>query len=234
MDPEGKSEQKVYGVLTDYDLSSWKRDLNNDHTMTSQQWTGTPPYMAQELLQGTSTTHLYRHDVESLFYIMLLIAARYTIVPTKGGRGPQAKIQVVMREGTLPYQKWFSAQDYEALGRSKEIFILHMPGIELPPAFEDFHPWLEEIRSDFLEGFTDRPHFKRQKLGRRKRAGGSASRVTPASVLFDDETLGGNVDYSTIIEPTHDLKGELEGLIIRYKPTLPPLPAPAGGVRADA
>ena len=62
---QGKSEQQVYGVLTDFDLSSWKKDLDDNYTRTSQQRTGTPPYMAQELLQGLSTIHLYRHDLES-------------------------------------------------------------------------------------------------------------------------------------------------------------------------
>src|ERR1700753_780866 len=58
----GQEEQKVYGVVTEYDLSSWTEHLKGDYTRTSQQRTGTPPYMAQELLKGTSTSHLYRHD----------------------------------------------------------------------------------------------------------------------------------------------------------------------------
>ena len=75
----GEKPKKVYGVLTDYDLSSWTNSLNPDYTKTSQQRTGTPPYMAQELLRGLSPLHLYRHDVESLFYVMLLVSARHSI-----------------------------------------------------------------------------------------------------------------------------------------------------------
>jgi hypothetical protein len=37
---------------------------------------------------------------------------------------------------------------------------------------------------------------------------------------FDDETLGGHVDYSALIDPVRRLKGELEGLIIRYDPSI--------------
>ena len=33
---------KVYGVLTNYDLSLWTDSLNPNYTKTSQQWTGTP------------------------------------------------------------------------------------------------------------------------------------------------------------------------------------------------
>jgi hypothetical protein len=37
---------------------------------------------------------------------------------------------------------------------------------------------------------------------------------TPAP--FDDETLGGHVHYSALIDPTRNLKGKLKGLVIRY------------------
>ena len=44
--------------------------------------------MAHELLTGESPIHLYRHDVESLFYIILLMCARHTFgyVQTKERR----------------------------------------------------------------------------------------------------------------------------------------------------
>ena len=228
---EGRSEQKAYGVLTDYDLSSWKKDLEGDYTKTSQQHTGTPPYMAQELLQGTSTTHLYRHDVESLFYVILLMAARHTIVSAKGGRGTEAESQVVMREGALPYQKWFDTQRYVTLGQSKESFFSRMPAIELSPAFEDFRPWLRAIRYDFSQGFKYQHFYSDNQAEVPPWRAGEA---TPAPVPFNDKTLGGRVGYSTIIEPIQHLKGELEGLIIRYKITSPPLSTPAGAVQADA
>jgi len=238
MNAQGKSVQQVYGVLTDYDLSSWKKDLNNNYTRTSQQRTGTPPYMAQELLLGMNTTHLYRHDLESLFYIMLLMGARHTIIPAKGGPDTKGKSQVVMREGTRPYQTWFDTRSYTTLGSLKRTFISTTSTIELSPAFEDFCPWLEELCDGFSQGITYKYlHLRSQRQlppWKKGSAGGSAGRVTPAPVPLDDETLGGHVDYSTIIEPARYLKGELEGLIIRYDTTSPPLPTPTGAVQADA
>jgi len=116
---KGEREQKVYGVLTDYDLSSWMESMNPDYTKTSQQRTGTPPYMAQELLKGTSPLHLYRHDVESLFYIMLLMSARHTIGTPEG----EEKSRVIMRGSTgLPYQDWFNEPRYHMLGALKAAF----------------------------------------------------------------------------------------------------------------
>jgi len=227
MNTRGEQEEKVYGVLTDYDLSSWKEKLKSGYTRTSQQRTGTPPYMAQELLQGASPTHLYRHDVESLFYIMLLLGARHTF-----GLDTDGNVQVVMREGLPPYQKWFDTQDYDTLGNNKSSFFLRSKPIELSPAFEDFRPWLEGLQGNFSQGFHKLSgHEIEQALRKRKPTGGSAGGVTSASASFDYETLGGHVDYSTIIESTRDLTGQLEGLVVRYDPTLP---TPASTVQPDA
>ena len=228
MNASGKLERKVYGVLTDYDLSSWKEALENDYTRTSQQRTGTPPYMAQELLKGMSTTHLYRHDLESLFYIMLLTTTRHTIDPTKGG--------VVMREGTRPYQEWFDEQRYNALGSFKGDSLSVQRPIDLSPAFQVFRPWLRDVRSDFSRGFTYKESCMTDvPLWRREQDGESSGGATLTPVSFDDETLGGRVSYSTIIEPTRYLKGELEALVVRYKPTAsPPLAAPTSAVKAGA
>ena len=105
---DGIREREVYGVLTDYDLSSWTKALKKDYTRTSQQRTGTPPYMAHELLSGTSRTHLYRHDVESLFYIILLMCGRHTFGYKKDRVTDEETPQVVMRGGKIPYQDWFA------------------------------------------------------------------------------------------------------------------------------
>jgi hypothetical protein len=39
---------------------------------------------------------------------------------------------------------------------------------------------------------------------------------------FDNETLGGHVNYSALINPVRSLKGELKGLDIRYDPKATP------------
>ena len=209
--------REVYGVLTDYDLSSWKEELKTDYTRTSQQRTGTPPYMAYELLMGTSRTHLYRHDIESLFYIMLLMCGRHTIVHSKGGADAKGKSGVVMREGMLPYQDWFGTLKYDTLGSLKNSFFGVTKAIELSPTFEDFRVWLEDLQYRFSDGFE----LKNSHVKREKRAGNSAGSLTP----FDDETLGGKVDYSSFIEPVGCLTGQLKGLLIRYPSTVNPTSA---------
>ena len=171
--------------------------------------------MAFELLKGIGTTHLYRHDLESLFYVMLLTTTRHTISPAKGG--------VVMRAGIRPYQKWFNEQDYDALGNHKMGFLLVEEPIDLSPAFEDFRPWLTQVQNAFSHGFNYknfRQSKQTQEQWKQKRARKLASGTTPVAAPFDDETLGGCVDYSTIIEPARDLEGELGELVIRYETSI--------------
>ena len=221
---EGKRERKVYGVLTDYDLSSLRATMNSDYTKTSQQRTGTPPYMAQELLKGTSTLHLYRHDLESLFYIMLLMAARHTIGTPEGEKKPR----VVMRGSRrLPYQDWFDEPRYNFLGSLKGAFLTDMEFIALSPVFEDFLPWLVDLQQCFSSGFKLQPSSNKPMQLTWRAA------VQPAK--FDDETLGGHITYATILAAVPHLSGTLEGLVIR-DPEYSSVPAgspPAGAAQVD-
>ena len=209
--------KQVYGVLTDYDLSSYTNALKGGYTRTSRQRTGTPPYMACELLMGQNTPHLYRHDIESLFYIMLLTCGRYTFEEVKINKEPTQKM--VLRKEAPPYKSWFDQHDYMALGKDKDYFFLsNETPIELSQPFEGFREWLEDIRFCFSQGF--RSKVARSNVIPKKRivegVGESSGGGDPALSLFDDETLGGHVSYSSFIYRIRDLEGDLEGLVIRY------------------
>ena len=211
-------ERRVYGVLTDYDLSSWTKDLK-DCTKTSQQCTGTPPYMAHELLRGESVTHLYRHDLESLFTIMSLTCARYTFscAQHKATRGP---LRAVTQGGKRPYQDWFDEQNYTQLGDLKCAFFRHAGLVELSTCFEDFYLWLLLVHRQFMIGFQAQARHAMD-LQMQQCFGSSAEEIAP----FDDETLGGTICYSSFVEPVRRLRGELEGLVIRYDPKVIPIPS---------
>jgi hypothetical protein len=175
--------------------------------------------MAQELLQRTSTIHLYRHDVESLFWIMLMMCGRHSI--EERGDGKEAKKQVVMREGKLPYQRWFDQRDYKMLGSSKAAFFTSMGTIKLSPCFEDFRGWLRGLQYCFSRGFKHQPSSNQQEP-LESLPSGFVGGVNLAPVEFDEETLGGWISYSNVISFTRSLEGELKGLIIRYDPPSTP------------
>ena len=211
-------ERKVYGVLTDYDLSSWTKELRSDYSRTSQQRTGTPPYMAHELLTGKATAHLYRHDIESLFYIMLLVCGRHTFGRAMNRTTGKITRRMVMQEETpLPYKNWFDDSGYSTLGSQKNTFFSGLESIELPSTFEDFRCWLESLQTSFATGFA-RKTIHDSALKSRKGARFPVRKVAP----FDDETLDGNIDYSIFIDPVRWLGGDLEGLVIRYDPKTTP------------
>ena len=66
---------KIYGVLNDFDLSVLR---DKEPRSTSKQRTGTEPYMAVDLLvTGPPPPHLYRLDVESLFYVIAYVVCQY-------------------------------------------------------------------------------------------------------------------------------------------------------------
>ena len=135
-------EGQVHGVLTDYDLSSWKAALTAYDAKSSEEATGTTPYMTQELLKGISPAHLYRHDVESLFYVMLTMCGCRAICRTRGVDG-EGELQVVVGKGKLPYQSWFEGRGY-VLGCIRGTFLYHRGDIELSLSFEGFRVWLND------------------------------------------------------------------------------------------
>lgn len=213
---------KVYGVLTDFDLSSWTVRLAQDYTKTSQQRTGTPPFMAYGLLEGIDASHLYRHDVESILYIMLILATRYEIQASKEGERERMRVRQELQ--TLPFSMWFNQPSYEALSSFKYTFLSKALGeLDMSPGFEDFRGWLTAIHHSFRRGILAKGFFEvSMGPGSEQSSGGYIPQ-------FDNETLGGHVCYSTLINPARNLKGKLEGLTVRYEPKLAssnvPLPA---------
>ena len=210
----GVMEEKLYGVLTDFDLASWTKTLNEDYTKTSQQRTGTPPFMAHGLLDGSDPLHLYRHDLESLFYIMLILATHYKIqAPQDGEEGG------IRTRNKHPYGKWFNRQSYQDLASFKQTFFWKFDNLDISPDFKDFRAWLSALRLVLGRGIRSKwaHNDELEALGQGQDSG-SEDELVPE---FDNETLGGHVNYSALINPVRKLKGKLKGLIIRYDPSLP-------------
>ena len=203
-------EGKVYGVLMDFDLSSWTRSLAGNYTKTSQQRTGTPPYMAHGVLDGTDPMHMYRHDVESIFYIILMLATRYEVYSLDDGVGGGLRARREL--GQLPFHQWFNQSEYTTLSSSKHSFF-GKPSmkLDLSPAFKDFGNWIQGLRRAFHAGFHSRESYK---MAVSDEVPKMKLRSAPKTPEFDDETLGGHVTYSAFINPAREL-----GLAVRYVPS---------------
>ncbi|KAJ4481373.1 protein kinase [Lentinula edodes] len=137
---------KIYGVLNDFDLSSRVRDMDNGPT--SNQRTGTRPFMSLDLLDPTwKGGHFYRHDLESLFYIILCLACRYE-APCVAAAEPR------------PFSQWFSGTDREIFNDKNTFFtspFALINGFPIQSYFADFQRWLRKIYDQLRGGYIQRP-----------------------------------------------------------------------------
>jgi len=62
------------GMLIDFDLAI----SANRSSVSAHHRTGTIEFMAVDLLEGADVIHSPRHDIESFFYVLLLLAIRYS------------------------------------------------------------------------------------------------------------------------------------------------------------
>ena len=68
-----KEGDKVYAVLNNFNLA-----VSADVKSTlSKQRTGTKPFMAIDLLRPDPLVHMCRHDLESIFYVLVWITSRF-------------------------------------------------------------------------------------------------------------------------------------------------------------
>ncbi|KAF8915087.1 hypothetical protein CPB85DRAFT_453952 [Mucidula mucida] len=156
-------DHNVYGVLNDMDLSSDLNDLE-DLKATSLRRTGTPPFMAIDLLRKHSVqpNHLYRHDLESLFYVMLILFARYELIAAEPN---EDRVERLLKRSEAPLSEWFDPTlSWEKLGKEKNDFFtgaqgssdsLHMNNI-MSSSFQGFRTWISRLKDALEDGLDAR------------------------------------------------------------------------------
>lgn len=182
------------GVLNDFDLSS-RRDRKGP---SSNQRTGTRPYMAHELhVDNSEPTPLYRHDLESLFYVLLILTCAYDIIEK-----PQQGSSALTVGEDLRFYKWISMTDSQLL--LEKYALLYAKGVEPPETTKSFmylQPWVAGLRSLLGHGFSASGQADRDQasvMSSEKLAPWVRKSEAPAPkpVPFDTETLNGNVTYA--------------------------------------
>ncbi|KAG7446129.1 uncharacterized protein BT62DRAFT_1076518 [Guyanagaster necrorhizus] len=223
------SKGNICGVLNDFDLSS----LLPIKEATSLHRTGTPPYMAFDLLQERNDgPHLYRHDLEALFYVMLMICCRHSIIekPQPGGMSQ-------LKEISEPFSRWFArGVSWEDLAKFKTSFFTDADTLPVSPCFDNFRPWLDAIRNAFSIGINARRSWKKPlvnvswvTVSEEFTFGVSVSPQLkplqePVQAPFDDMTLGGFITYQTFLIFMHVFNGKK--LILKNK-DIPPAVMPS-------
>ena len=154
---------RVYGVLNDFDLAV----LRDVQSSSSKQRTGTKPFMAIDLLHRDASIHMYRHDLESMFYVLLWITSRF-----HNGE------EIV----NPPLQEWADKDDTYLLDKKRSFISHEAPPVPTPQFVSLRRCWVIPMLKMIEEGFSARRRYLLEK-------------ETPesATLYFDDETLGGLV-----------------------------------------
>ena len=121
--------EEICGVLNDSDLAT----IKGDPSPSSKQRTGTKPYMAIQLLDDEGVTHGYRHDLESLFYVILIVTSRFE-------DGEEI--------ANPPLQAWFTV-DSKTLATFKSHLITNFKLPTLTASYTGFIRWLKPICAAF-------------------------------------------------------------------------------------
>ncbi|KIK65131.1 hypothetical protein GYMLUDRAFT_39521 [Collybiopsis luxurians FD-317 M1] len=178
-------KEQLHGVLNDFDLATLLDDPDYP-TPSSKHRTGTKPYMAYEQQQPSwQGPLLYRHDLESMFYVMLILACHYR-TPNDRVKGTEA-----------PYHSWFT-DSYHAVSEHKH-WVLSRGHWE-PPVQEFFRLlgiWLRLIRLALHDGiatFTSKETEKERAL----LTGQPLSNVSPADEANFKETFDGLFSYDVM------------------------------------
>ncbi|KAF5358710.1 hypothetical protein D9757_013025 [Collybiopsis confluens] len=171
----------VYGVLNDFDLSLFRTCM--DEGPTSKHRTGTKPFMAYDLLDTHwDKVHRYRHDLESLFYIMLIVCCHYSDPTT--------------RAPNLQFSGWFDRADQDIAYAKYHLLGSPSPILPVQPYFSAFTNWLPFICRIFGRGYKSRLSAFYLSVEERIRA-----------EPYDWDTLGGHVTYTTVMK----IMGSFEG-----------------------
>jgi hypothetical protein len=161
-----KEDDKVYAVLNDFDLAV-SADVKST---SSKQRTGTKPFMAIDLLRPDPPVHMYRHDLESMFYVLVWTTSRFH----NGGE-----------IGMPPLQEW-ADNDGVTLTEKKSFFVMMSEPPPLTPQFGSFRRWVVSMQTIFRDGFYSRTKYLAER---------SLASLESSSSSFEDETLGGFVTF---------------------------------------
>ncbi len=143
--------EDAYGVLTDYDMAS-SFDDPGTHSPA-----GTLPFMTLEFHEYPSNPplHLYRHDLESFFYVFLFVVCPCDFV-VKGER------QTLRKNNEKGIAGWSQLNNEQLLTQKSLLFLKEdkflqiIDKIDRHHSFKALKPCLVVLYDAFYEGFHKR------------------------------------------------------------------------------
>lgn len=167
---------RIVGVLNDFDLVSQVVAVGAEEP-SSKHRTGTKPFMAIELLSDLPCLHKYRHDLESLFYVILWHTHRF-----QDGRCT-----------SLEYDDW-ARDSVDIVRKTKSDVVSGFGPLShpLPPYFK-LHKLLMSYRQALQAGFYAwSMHI--QQLDYAK----TCDPEFAETLKFDEDTLEGHLSFDAV------------------------------------
>jgi hypothetical protein len=128
---------KIYGVLNDFDLSyQMTPDHPDPDRPSSNQRTGTLPFMAIDLLDENPPVHGYRHDLESFMWVILFHIGQYQDGKSLGTSGP--------------YYNWLLGNRAE-MGMEKTMLMKGQAKLVAQSAFRPLLRWIRDLAVMFAK-----------------------------------------------------------------------------------
>ncbi|KAJ3712169.1 hypothetical protein C8R42DRAFT_687214 [Lentinula raphanica] len=190
-----------HGVLDDWDLATLVDKLSPGPA--SQFRTGTKPYMAHEQQRPKwKGPHRYRHDLESVFYVMTLFTFLYS--------KPSEKVLKPFDED-YQFEKWHQEDDEYLEGKKIKLFVASAWDPPVTQFFTGFQWWLIQLQELFSEGFQKQLEVNRaQKVSKdlRQRVWSRSQPQIQQTQSFDEETLDGFITCEYIALVVHKFEGE--------------------------
>ncbi|KAJ3795347.1 hypothetical protein GGU11DRAFT_233181 [Lentinula aff. detonsa] len=187
-----EKDGKKYGVLNDWDFAIWLDKERDGPTYPFR--TGTRPYMAHELEHSFAWKglHRYRHDLESIFYVMLLFVCLYS--------QPNEKV-LHLEDNDYEFGEWHWRDD--RFLRDKKSTVVHTALFTPPvtPFLISFFMWLTELQGRLRRGFFHLGDFTVEAA---KQEASQPDKLPP----FDLETLGGYFSHEQIAMILHIFNNE--------------------------
>jgi hypothetical protein len=167
------AEGRAKGIVNDWDMASHLDTAGEVTTSTARHRTGTVPFMARDLLVDEPPVHLYRHDLESFFYILVWAAVHFDIQNKK--RLPTHPALREWDDDSLSIARHAKGDFLHGYDGASELVFRHVR--------QEFGDVLDNWILPLWDLFFDVMHYSKAR----------PRRSIPSE--FDDETLGGRLTF---------------------------------------
>ena len=238
------ADGEVCGVMNDFDVACFLRDMDDGIIVPSYlAFAGAPLYVALERTEPRDEDcHLYRHDLESLLFVMHLFMAEHRFMAD--GECDMLILGLPQRfvpVDVTPFWEWHRTEDDEELkgmyhkSRASSIHDFS-DTFRLDPGYAE---WVDGWRRLFSDGIEERRKWHRwleikermqtireeclalEGWPRRvyprtlEEVDGILAAVNREEMDFDEETLNGHITFDRFLWVIQNLDGDLKELKTR-------------------